>query len=224
MKQLVFGLFLLCFGAMGYAMPAASDEQGVLTPEDEELIIKLIGLVDEGLYEAVMPDFDLLAKKYPDNYIVQYERAYTLYLLGRYDEIIKLRKKLLNHKDASEQTYQLIGNSYDDSGDTKEAIKVYQEGLKRFPESGSLYLELGTVYNRKGEFDKALEYYNNGILANPNFASNYYRAADSILRQSQQRCGDWFMPKQQCCWLRLMMPVIRKWRKRLSIVLKRILN
>lgn len=173
-------LFLLC-NLIGYAQLSMDEEFDALSPEDQKLLVKVVGLVDEGLSEAVIPDFDLLAEKYPDNYLVQYERAYNLYTLGRYDEIIKCRKQLLNHKYANEQTYQLIGNSYDITGDRKKAAKVYEEGLKRFPQSGSLYMELGTVYLLDNDYNKALEYYNRGILAEPNFASNYYRAAKLYL-------------------------------------------
>ena len=177
MKQWIFGLFMLSVSLAAFAQAAPEDEFKSLSPEDQELLSKVVKLVDEGLSEAVIPDFDLLAKKYPKNYLVQYERAYNLYMLGRYDEVLKLKKFLLNHKFSTERTYQLIGNSYDNSGDSKKAVKVYEEGLKRFPHSGSLYLELGAVSLSQKDYDKALEYYNRGILAQPDFASNYYRAA-----------------------------------------------
>ena len=181
MKQRIFGLLVLLFSVTAYAQADTNEEFKALAPEDQELLAKIVGLVDEGLSEAVVPDFDLLAKKYPKNYLVQYERAYNLYSLGRYDEVLKDRKALLSHKYANDQTYQLIGNSYDITGDSKKAIKVYEDGLKRFPKSGSLYMEVGTLYLLDNDYDKALEYYNRGILAEPDFASNYYRAAKLYL-------------------------------------------
>lgn len=177
MKPWIFGVFILLGSLMGFAQSAPQDDYNDLSPEDQELLSKTIKLVDEGLSMAVMPDFDLLAKKYPKNYLVQYERAYNLYMLGRYEEVIKYRKFLLNHRFTSERAYQLIGNAYDNTGDSNNAVKVYKAGIKRFPRSGSLYLELGTVCLMKNDYAKALEYYNLGILAQPNFASNYYRAA-----------------------------------------------
>lgn len=177
MKQWIFGIFILLGALSVFAQSAQEDDYTDLSPEDQELLTKAMGLVDEGLSEAVIPDFDLLAKKYPKNYLVQYERAYNLYMLGRYDEVIKYRKLLLNHKFTGERAYLLIGNSYDNTGDSNNAVKIYKDGLKRFPHSGSLYLELGTVCMSKNDYEKALEYYNLGIVAEPNFASNYYRAA-----------------------------------------------
>ena len=159
MKQWIFGILLLLSSTPVFAIPQTDNDVNdfnALTPEDRQLLEKIIRLVDEGLNEAVAPDFDYLIKKYPDNYLVQYEQAYNFYSLGQYDKVIEAEKKLLGSESASELTYQLIGNSYDMLGNRDEAIKIYQEGLKHFPQSGSLYLELGNIYNMNEDYDKAL--------------------------------------------------------------------
>ncbi len=176
MRPWILALFVLAVSTICWAQ-GAKDDLNQLTPDDRELLIKTVNLVDNGLTEAALTDFDYLAKKYPDNYLVQYERAYDLYMLQRYDEVIALQKFFLKNKSATERTYQLIGNAYDLSGNRKQAEKTYKKGLKRFPDSGSLYLELGNLCMSDNEYQKALAYYNDGILAQPNFASNYYRAS-----------------------------------------------
>lgn len=176
MKQFIIGfLFLLC-GVAGYAQPGVDDYLAI-SPEDMDLLQKVIKLVDMGPSEAVMPDFDYLSEKYPDNYLVQYERLYYLYHLGRYEEVVKQKDFILGFKNTSWLAYQMIGNAYDILGEKKDAVKIYSEGLKRFPESGALYAELGNVYLSEEEYNKALEEYNHGIMVQPNFSSNYYRAA-----------------------------------------------
>lgn len=174
-------LFLLCV-MTGYSRTVTEeDEIKALSPADKELLTKIVRLEDEGLYEAVSPDFDYLAKKYPKNYVVNYERMYNLYMLKKYGEIIKDRKLLLNHKCASERAFQLMGNAYDMSGDSKKAAKIYEDGLKRFPNSGSLYLELGNLALFDNDYGKALENYSKGIVVQPGFASNYFWAAKIYL-------------------------------------------
>lgn len=185
MKQWISCMLLLMCSLAGFAQSVTDSGFGSLSPEDQQLVNKLIGLVDEGMSEAVVPDFDRLAKKYPKNYYVQYERLYNLYMLGRYDEVIKDRKSLLSHKSADEGAYQIIGNAYDMNGDRKMAAKIYKEGIKRFPRSGSLYMELGTINLLNKDYNDALECYNDGILAQPDFASNYYRAANLYLSSEQ---------------------------------------
>lgn len=177
MKQCFFCVVMLLWVACGYAQSMEMDDYNALSQEDRELLTKATEMVDMGLTEAVIPDFDYLAKKYPDNYLVQYERLYNLYLLGRYDEVIKEEKKLRSLKNSDVLMYLILGNSYDNTGNSKKAEEIYREGLRYYPDSGQLLMEIGTLYLQEGDYNTALEYYNHGIVAQPNFASNYYRAA-----------------------------------------------
>ena len=181
MNRWITGFLLVICALLGSGSAMAQLDLDELSPEDQNLLAISVQSIDEGLSEAVVADFDYLAQKYPKNYIVQYERLYTMYLLGRYDELIKKRKFMLNHKYTNAATYQIIGNAYDMAGNSKEAAKVYNQGLKKYPESGSLYLEFGTLCRKDEDYEKALIYYNKGIVADPNFASNYYRASDLLI-------------------------------------------
>ena len=178
-KWIAVSLLSFC-GILVYAQ-TVQDDYNALSQSDQELLSRLFEMVDNGMSEVVAPDFDQLLKKYPKNYLVQYERLYNLYLLGRYEEVMKARKSMLGNKRSTERAYQIIGNSFDLTGDRKTAFKVYMDGIKQFPESGFLLMEVGTLYLLDGDYDKALEYYNKGIVAQPNFASNYFRAANLYL-------------------------------------------
>ncbi len=119
-------MLMLC-GIMGAAQTAEMDEYLAISPDDRQLLSKAVEMVDMGLSEAMIPDFDALAGRYPDNYLVQYERLYNLYNLynlGRYDEVLKKEKFILGHKNSSELAYQLIGNSYDLSCSAKAVVSV----------------------------------------------------------------------------------------------------
>lgn len=177
MKRIFLFLILTACCICGYsAQPANSYE--ALSPADREVLNNAIKLVDGGMSEAAIPDFDMLITKYPDNYLVMYERLYNLMMLKRYDEVIKSAKKLLKQKEASERAYQMIGNAYRFSGNLKEAVKVYEKGLKQFPGSGALNFEIGNIAFYDEDYDKALTYYNQGIVGDPNYVYNYYNAAD----------------------------------------------
>lgn len=177
MKQNILGFLLVVCSWSCFAQSADYDFKA-LSPEDQTLLSNAIELVDGGMSEAVVPDFDMLAKKYPDNFLVQYERIYNLYVLKRYNEVIADRNRLLKNKSANERAYQLIGNAYDLIGNRKKASEIYKKGLKHFPNSGALYMELGTLSLLDNDFQKALDNYNQGIVVDPNFASNYYRGAN----------------------------------------------
>lgn len=113
---------------------------------------------------------------HPDCYHCRYELAYAYSLKKDYPETVEILEKLEKHKDANDQLYQMLGNSYDDMGDSNKAMKVYRQGLEKFPNSGKLYLEQGIVLIRNEEYGKALEYFEKGIEKEPAFPSNYYWA------------------------------------------------
>lgn len=176
LSQLV-ALLLALLSASGMSAKTSSGGIDELSETDRQLLHNAVELVDGGMSESAMEDFDILANKYPKNYIVRYERAYALYTLRRYDDVIKEQKFLLKSKEANELTYQLVGNAYDMTGERKKAAGIYSDGLKKFPDSGPLHLELGNLCFLDHEYFKAIDYYNKGIVVAPNFASNYYQAA-----------------------------------------------
>ncbi|MDE6397342.1 MAG: hypothetical protein K2K84_08725, partial [Muribaculaceae bacterium] len=98
--------------------------------------------------------------------------------LGQYDKVIEILKKLRKHKDVKGVVYQLYGNALDLTGKPVEAIKMYEEGIQKFPNDGFLYLEIGNVLQAHDLNDEALRLFNLGIKKDPNFASNYYRGAN----------------------------------------------
>lgn len=186
MRYWISGIILLLCSLAGYAKVSGADSAPI-SSQDKELLEKAVAMVDEGQSLAALMDFELLAAKYPGDYVVQYERLYCLYQLQRFDDVIKYRKTVLDNKDASDISYQIIGNAYDCTGNRKLAIKTYKDGLKRFPKSGLLNLELGNVALLEEDYDTALKYYNSGIIAQPDFASSYYRAASLYLMSKNMK-------------------------------------
>ena len=104
------------------------------------------------------------------------------YMVKRdYQKAIKLAKTLYKYEDCNDLVYQLVGNCYDYLKNPKKALKVYAQGLKRFPDSGALYLEQGVVSGMQGHYDEAVASFEKGISVAPMFPSNYYRAAQFML-------------------------------------------
>ncbi|MBD5213394.1 MAG: hypothetical protein HDS75_01050 [Bacteroidales bacterium] len=186
-RILIVVLLIMTSSLAGFATSSEDNSLSRLSDTDRQLLNNAIELVDGGMAESALTDFDRLAKKYPKNYLIQYERLFALYSLHRYDEVIKAQKQILKHKDVEEIAYQLVGNSYDFTGERKKAAEIYNEGLKHFPKSGKLYLELGNLSNLDKDYNKALEYYNKGIIVDPNFASNYFQASMLYLASEMGR-------------------------------------
>lgn len=175
MKQII----ILLIAVLSYTAASAqnSDKNQVLSEQDCRTLKNAIHLVNGNMAEAALVDFDNLIKRYPDNYLVQYERLYALYSLGRYADITKEAPMLLSNSKVEDTAFQLCGNAFDMMGNSEEARRIYQLGIEHFPNSGSLYLELGNLDWMRDEYASALPYYLQGIDVDPNFASNYFRAA-----------------------------------------------
>ncbi|MDR0789838.1 MAG: hypothetical protein LBO06_03470 [Bacteroidales bacterium] len=115
-----------------------------------------------------------------------YELAWCDNQLKDYKDAVNVLLPLINEPQATADFYQLLGNTYDDMGQSGKAVSTYNQGLKRFPNAGCLYLELGNIsYNQK-DFRQALFYYEKGMEIEPAFASNYYRATQVYLSSTEE--------------------------------------
>ena len=134
-------------------------------------------LEDRGNYKealALLLEAEKLDNK---NIDITYEKAYCYYIQGDYKNAIAILEKIINNAKATEQFYQLLGNSYDNEFNHKKALAIYKRGIEKFPNSGKLYSETGILYLGQKEYSKALNFFEKGIQVAPYYASNYYNAA-----------------------------------------------
>ncbi len=148
-----------------------------------------IQLMDNGSVSSARSILEDLRKAYPDDYTVGYELAYACYLARDYKACIELLSKLVEHRDATDQTYAMLGNAYDMSGDRQKAQEMYQSGLLHFPKSGYLYCELGNIALLNKEYQKCENFYLRGIKADFTFTANYYRLAEFYFSSSRPSRG-----------------------------------
>lgn len=151
--------------------------------------IEAVKLMDDGHIDSSLELLDDARKLDPKSLIYPYEMAYAYYLKKDYKEAAGILKKLEKHESVNDLVYQLLGNSYDNLGNRKEAMKSYERGLKKFPGSGKLYLEMGIIQLHDEKYDKALDYFEKGISVEPTFASNYFWAAKLFCNSDEEVWG-----------------------------------
>ncbi|MDO5759388.1 MAG: hypothetical protein Q4Q06_00015 [Bacteroidota bacterium] len=117
-----------------------------------------------------------------------YELAWTHYSNKEFDKAIEVLTPFLK-EDVPSDVYQLLGNAYDEKGNSYKAVDIYQEGLRKYPKAGNLFLEMGNIKYKEGNYRQALYWYEKGIEAEPMFASNYYRAAKVFLMSTEMVWG-----------------------------------
>ena len=150
---------------------------------------KAIELEDQGKYAEALSLLDEAEKLVPDDYNYPYEKGYAYYAQGDFKKALVEFGKTITYKGATDQCYQMLGNTYDMMGDSINAFKSYNDGLHLFPKSGKLFLEKGNVYWTKKQFGKALYQYEEGIKADPKFSSNYYRACRLYCNSTEEVWG-----------------------------------
>jgi tetratricopeptide (TPR) repeat protein len=76
------------------------------------------------------------------------DQVYLEQLKRDYIKSLQLGKILIERSDAGVKTFQLVGLTYKAIADYKEAKKLYDRALLKFPNSGVLYNEYGDLYSK----------------------------------------------------------------------------
>jgi tetratricopeptide (TPR) repeat protein len=95
------------------------------------------------------------------------------------------------------QGYITKGSCLDYLGETRESIKLFQKGLKKFGDQYLLYYNIGVNYFKLEEYDKAEEAFVNAINANPEHSSSHlllgYLMANKKLKIQSILCLHYFL-------------------------------
>lgn len=136
-----------------------------------------IKLIDDEKYDEGIAILKECEKIDPEDYTYPYEIAFAYTQKKEYQNAISQLEKVKKYPNIDDYYYALLGSSYDMADDTENAIRTYNEGLKKFPNSGKLYLEKGVVLESDKKIIDAIETYEKGIKAEPSYPSNYYRVS-----------------------------------------------
>jgi tetratricopeptide (TPR) repeat protein len=93
--------------------------------------------------------------------------------------------------------YDIKGSSLDYLGNTDEAIKVFESGIKKFPDRHLLYYNLALTRTKRKEVEKAEEALLNAIRINPNHPGSHlllgYIKSDLKQRVQSLLCLHYFL-------------------------------
>jgi tetratricopeptide (TPR) repeat protein len=101
--------------------------------------------------------------------------------MERYDAAIEHFKELLADPRREVFALSMIGECAEALGDSAEAIRRYQDALKRpsatAPEATQLYYQLGNVFHNLGDHSEALYYFERVYKRDPTFRDIQQRLA-----------------------------------------------
>jgi tetratricopeptide (TPR) repeat protein len=189
-KYILLSLFLVsCI--FGYAQ----------TDRVKKLVKDGVTLHDQGKYSDALTKYDEAISLDDTYFDAFYEKAYTLYAMKRLEECCDLSKKIVRQfpdEPLLKGVYVHYGSAMDELGKSKAAIKIYDEGLKKFPGYFLLNFNKGITYAIMNEQDKAYASYKEALIDNPFHTSSYFRVAE-MLRSTNR------IPAMLACIMHLML-------------------
>ena len=135
-----------------------------------------IALHDEGQYRQAIKQYEKALKIDKKSALANYEIALSYHALGDRKAALKYANKAAKGKGSQDMPmlYVMRGSLLDDGGKAKQAIKVYEQGIRRFPNDHMLYFNMGITYARMGMNVKAKNAFINAIAKNYSHTSSHY--------------------------------------------------
>lgn len=130
---------------------------------------------DEGKYDEALIRFDEALLLDKNNLTALSEKAMTLEALKKYDEAIEVSKLTIStHPDEDlKNIYVTYANSLDHQKKTESALKIYDEGLKKYPNYYQLYFNKGISLISTNQTEKALQSFQKSAQLNPDHSSSF---------------------------------------------------
>jgi hypothetical protein len=173
MRKLPPSILVICFFLRGYGQ---TDSLAVMLKEG-------VRLNDQGDYTGAIARYDaILAKN--DRYFSAYvEKTITLAQSGRYQDCVDLSQRLIKefpNGKGFEHVYDTYGSAMDALGKPDEAIRIYEEGIQKFPDFYLLPFNKGMTEFSQKKNGAAIIDYETAIRLHPGHASSHLYLAYAV--------------------------------------------
>lgn len=142
----------------------------------QELIEKAKVFTGQGDFENAINTLQKARASDPGSAEVVQSLSFVYFLQRDFAKAIETGKMAIAMPSAEEQAFQILGLSYKSIAAYREASKMYQLGLKKFPNSGVIYNEYAENLALDGNKKAAIALWEEGIAKAPNFSGNYFNA------------------------------------------------
>ncbi|HYV94357.1 MAG TPA: tetratricopeptide repeat protein [Chitinophagales bacterium] len=109
------------------------------------------------------------------------------YKMGKYEKAIEFSEKAIRQDPKnSEPSYILMGSAYDALSKSPDAIKVYKQGIKKFPRSSLLHYNLAVTYFQAHQDEDAEKEAIEDLKINPSHSSAHMILAYIMMDKSHR--------------------------------------
>ena len=118
-----------------------------------------------------------------ENNIVLLEYGIDLIFLNKYQEAIKIFKKILKRIESSGEAFEIdrlyfnLGHAYHEQNQLYDAENYYYKCLNENENYTKAKVNLGNIYREIGDYDASLDFYNEVLDENPEFYEALYNKA-----------------------------------------------
>lgn len=164
-------LFLGCCGFL-LAMQLSAQ-----APTVKQLQESAMALMQQGDFSNAMVALEKAKAQEPQNLEVLKNISFCYFLQREFAQAIDAGKIAIEHPNADQQSFQILGMSYKSIADYAAANKIYKRALKKFPDGGVIYSEYGESLMQENKKEEAIAAWEKGIELAPSYSGNYYHAA-----------------------------------------------
>lgn len=153
------------------------------SPEAIQLVKEGTALHDKADFSGAIKKYDEALALSPDYVVAMYEKSYTQFSSKQYEACIELSKKILSlnpDEEMLKRVYVTYGSALDVSGNSKKALQVYDQGLKKIPNYFLLHFNKGITYRVMNDNEKSFQSFKAALLNNPLHASSYFRISEML--------------------------------------------
>lgn len=163
-------ILILLFALVSTGLYAQQKEKA------EELVGEGVKLHDREQYDAVIAKYDEALRLDKDNLLALVEKAFTLEVTKKYDEVVAVCERAIETHPGEKDLrniYVAYGNSCDNLKQSEKAIKVYSDGIKRFPDFHLLYFNKAISLAAIKRYDDAINFLEITTTKKPDHANSH---------------------------------------------------
>jgi uncharacterized protein len=152
----------------------AQNENGIVN--SGELIKNGIELHDAGKYDEALKLYNQIPENDTNYGLATAEKAFAYYAKKDYDNAIKLCEEAIKiGTEYDNNLYITLGSSYDDAGNHKKAIEVFDKAIGEFPKNHLILFNKAVTLEKQEKYTEAIEAYKQTLLLNPYHATTHLR-------------------------------------------------
>ncbi len=178
---ILIGIFLTGTFASGDIIHSPKRFPSPSTQKQDALIKQGTTLHDRGDYAGAIRTYEEILRENPDNVYALYELAYSYSAKKDFKKSLEMAfKGVQYHSDYLSLYYALIGNNFDQLGESEKAEQVFELGVKRFPKDTGIYFNLAITQFNQNKIDDARHNFEKAVSLNPTHVSSHYGLCQAL--------------------------------------------